>query len=137
MFIIWMIGLVSLWKINRLNIALTYILAFVAFAWVRSVYTGDLFLAEVAPLTGPMYQLFALFMLTDPKTTVKSRTGQNVVVLIIAFFEMILRLNEFVYAPFYALFLVGPIALIVEDRLQENKVDKRADQNLKNVEGVP
>ena len=115
MFVIWIIGLVSLWKINRLNIALTYILAFIAFAWVRSIYTGDLFLAEVAPLTGPMYQLFALFMLTDPKTTVKNRTGQTLVVLVIAFVEMILRLNEFVYAPFYALFLVGPIALIIED----------------------
>jgi len=115
MFVIWIIGLVSLWKINRLNIALTYILAFIAFAWVRSIFTGDLFLAEVAPLTGPMYQLFALFMLTDPKTTVKNRTGQTVVVLVIAFVEMILRLNEFVYAPFYALFLVGPIALIIED----------------------
>jgi enediyne biosynthesis protein E5 len=28
--------------------------------------------------------------------------------------EMILRLNEVVYAPFYALFLVGPTALIAE-----------------------
>ncbi len=136
MFIIWMIGLVSLWKINRLNIALTYILAFVAFAWVRSVYTGDLFLAEVAPLTGPMYQLFALFMLTDPKTTVKSRTGQNVVVLIIAFFEMILRLNEFVYAPFYALFLVGPIALIVEDQWTGKKsLSPANDESLTEIEG--
>lgn len=124
MFVIWIIGLVSLWKINRLNIALTYILAFIAFAWVRSIYTGDLFLAEVAPLTGPMYQLFALFMLTDPKTTVKNRTGQNAVVLVIAFVEMILRLNEFVYAPFYALFIIGPIALIIEDYLLEKRGSK-------------
>jgi len=26
----------------------------------------------------------------------------------------VLRLNEVVYAPFYALFIVGPIALLVE-----------------------
>lgn len=137
MFVIWIIGLVSLWKINRLNIALTYILAFIAFAWVRSIYTGDLFLAEVAPLTGPMYQLFALFMLTDPKTTVKNPTGQTVVVLVIAFVEMILRLNEFVYAPFYALFLVGPIALIIEDHWGGRKSISSANgQDLAAIEGT-
>ncbi len=123
MFIIWAIGLISLWKIKRLNIAMTYILSFIAFAWVRSMFTGDAFVAEVAPLTGPMYQLFALFMMTDPKTTVKSRSGQNMVAFTIAFVEMIFRLNEAVYAPFYALFLIGPIALIIEDYLQGKKAD--------------
>ncbi len=117
MFIIWAIGLISLWKIRRLNIAMTYILSFIAFAWVRSIFTGDAFIAEVAPLTGPMYQLFALFMMTDPKTTVKSRSGQNVVAFTIAFVEMLFRLNEMVYAPFYALFIIGPIALLIEDYL--------------------
>lgn len=75
--VIWAVGLISLWKINRLNITLTYITSFILFAWVRAQFTGDPFLAEVAPLTGPMYQLFALFMMTDPKTTVKSRMGQT------------------------------------------------------------
>lgn len=119
MFIIWAIGLISLWKIKRLNIAMTYILSFIAFAGVRSLITGDAFLAEVAPLTGPMYQLFALFMMTDPKTTVKSKSGQNMVAFSIAFVEMFFRLNEAVYAPFYALFIIGPIALVVEDYLKK------------------
>ena len=39
------------------------------------------------------------------------------VVFLVAFVEMVLRLNEVVYAPFYALFLVGPSALIVEAAL--------------------
>lgn len=125
MFVIWIIGLLSLWKINRLNIPLTYIISFIVFAWVRSVYTGDAFLAEVAPLTGPMYQLFALFMMTDPKTTVKNRMGQNAVAFVIAFLELIFRLNEFVYAPFYALFIIGPIALVIEDYLNtQNNADR-------------
>lgn len=122
MVVIWMVGLISLWKINRLNITLTYIASFIVFAWVRSQFTGDPFLAEVAPLTGPMYQLFVLFMMTDPKTTVKSRTGQNVVAFSIALLEMFLRLNEAVYAPFYALFIIGPIALIIEDQIYQRKL---------------
>jgi hypothetical protein len=35
-------------------------------------------------------------------------------VLIVAVVEMILRLYQSVYAPFYALFLVGPTALLIE-----------------------
>lgn len=128
MFVIWAVGLISLWKINRLNITLTYILSFIAFAWVRSLYTGDPFLAEVAPLTGPMYQLFALFMLTDPKTTVKSRMGQNLVAFSIALLEMFLRLNEAVYAPFYALFIIGPIALIIEDQVYQRRLKQGSNE---------
>ena len=68
----------------------------------------------MAPITGPMYQLFALFMVTDPKTTVSSRRGEMAVVAVVAFVEMLLRLGDVIYAPFYALFLVGPTALLIE-----------------------
>jgi hypothetical protein len=61
-----------------------------------------------------MYQLFALFMITDPKTTVSSRRGEMIVAVLIAVVELFLRLGEVVYAPFYALFLVGPAAMLVE-----------------------
>lgn len=115
MIVIWLVGIFTLMKVGRFNITGTYLAAFVFFAWVRTFFTGDAFLTEVAPLTGPMYQLFALFMMTDPKTTVKNPRAQTVVVVIIAFVEMVLRLAEVVYAPFYALFIVGPIALIIED----------------------
>lgn len=113
MLVIWIVGLLVISKVNRFNICATYILSFIGFAWLRSVITGDLFLAEIAPLTGPMYQLFVLFMITDPKTTPKSTKGQNIVAFLIAFVEFFFRLGEAVYAPFYALFIVGPIALIV------------------------
>jgi Na+-translocating ferredoxin:NAD+ oxidoreductase RnfD subunit len=64
-----------------------------------------------------MYQLFIFFMVTDPKTTVRPKWGQCLVAFIVAFVEMVLRLNEVVYAPFYALFLVGPAAMLIEDWL--------------------
>ena len=34
--------------------------------------------------------------------------------IVVAFVEMLLRLNQVIYAPFYALFLVGPAALLIE-----------------------
>ena len=73
--------------------------------------------AEIAPITGPMYQLFIFFMITDPKTTVRSKLGRCIVVIMVAMVETVLRLNEVVYAPYYALFIVGPTALLLENWL--------------------
>ena len=114
MIVIWAVGLSAVWRARRAHITVAYVLSFVAFAFMRSVIVHDSFLAEVAPITGPMYQLLALFMVTDPKTTVASRRGAVLVVFLVALVEMVLRLAQVIYAPFYALFLVGPSALLVE-----------------------
>jgi len=114
MLVIWIIGLNALRLAKRAHITLAYIASFFAFAFVRSLISDSTFVSEVAPITGPMYQLFALFMITDPKTTVHSRWGAALVAVAVAFVEMLFRLAEVIYAPFYALFVVGPIALLVE-----------------------
>jgi Na+-translocating ferredoxin:NAD+ oxidoreductase RnfD subunit len=114
MIIVWILGSIIIWQVKRFHICATYVGAFVLLAWVRSGITGHPFLAEVAPITGPMYQLFIFFMITDPKTTVQTTWGQCVVVCLVALVEMVLRLHESVYAPLYALFLVGPAANLTE-----------------------
>jgi Na+-translocating ferredoxin:NAD+ oxidoreductase RnfD subunit len=114
MVVIWILGSVIIARLHRFNITGTYVACFIVFAFLRSYITGSPWQSEVAPLTGPMYQLFIFFMITDPKTTMRSRSWQCVVVAIVAFVEMILRLQDVVYAPFYALFLVGPAALSIE-----------------------
>jgi len=114
MAVIWLLGSVIVWRVGRAHISATYVVAFLLFSFVRSAVTGIPWLATVAPITGPMYQLFIFFMITDPKTTVRSKAGQCVVVVIVAFVEMLMRLAEIVYAPFYALFVVGSIAMIIE-----------------------
>jgi hypothetical protein len=115
MVVIWLLGSVIVWRVGRGHISAAYVAAFLVFAVVRTLITGTPFLANVAPITGPMYQLFIFFMVTDPKTTVRSKRWQVVVVIAVAFAEMLLRLAEVLYAPFYALFLVGPAALLIED----------------------
>ncbi len=115
MLVIWVLGSIIIWKLKRFHITLTYVLSFIAFAFVRSMITGHPWLAEVAPITGPMYQLFIFFMITDPKTTVRSsKVAQCVVVVMVALVETILRLTEIVHAPYYALFIVGPTANLIE-----------------------
>lgn len=114
MLAIWTLGSVIVWRLRRFHICATYALSFVAFAWLRSVLTGHSFEAEVAPITGPMYQLFIFFMITDPKTTVKGKRAQIFVAFCVAAVEMVLRLNQNIHAPYYALFSVGPIAVLAD-----------------------
>lgn len=114
MVVIWLLGSVIVWRVGKLHISATYVASFFALSFVRSAITGNPWLATVAPITGPMYQLFIFFMVTDPKTTVRPKWGQCVVVFLVALVEMVLRLQEVVYAPFYALFVVGPSAMLVE-----------------------
>src|SRR5277367_2471976 len=114
MIVIWCLGAVIVWRVRRFHITATYVVSFFAFAFLRSWITASPWQSEIAPITGPMYQLFIFFMVTDPKTTVRTKRGQCLVVFLVAVVEMILRLNQVIYAPFYALFLVGPAALLLE-----------------------
>jgi hypothetical protein len=114
MAIIWLLGFVIVWRVGRLHVSAAYVVSFFVFAFVRSAITGNPWQAAIAPITGPMYQLFIFFMVTDPKTAVRTKRGQVIVVVLVAFVEMLFRLAEVIYAPFYALFLVGPAALLIE-----------------------
>jgi Na+-translocating ferredoxin:NAD+ oxidoreductase RnfD subunit len=114
MVVVWILGSFIIWQVKRFHICATYVGSFLLLAYIRSGITGHPFLAEVAPITGPMYQLFIFFMITDPKTTVHPKWGQCLVAFLVALVEMILRLHESVYAPLYALFLVGPATNLVE-----------------------
>jgi hypothetical protein len=121
MALVWIFGTFILRTVGRLNITATYVASFLLFAFVRSAVTGHPFLSEAAPITGPMYQLFIFFMITDPKTTVGPKWAQSLVAFLIAALEAIFRLMQFVYAPFYALFIIGPIANLIEIALTRRR----------------
>ena len=116
MLVIWFLGSVIIWRLRRFHITGTYVASFIAFAFLRSWITGSPWQSEVAPITGPMYQLFIFFMITDPKTTVTPRWAQCLVAGLVAVAELILRLAHVVNAPFFALTIVGPVAMLVEIR---------------------
>jgi len=123
MLVIWVLGSVIIYRLRRFHITAIYVASFLIFAILRSYLTGSPWQSEVAPITGPMYQLFIFFMITDPKTTVRSKAGQCITVFAVALLEMILRLNQVVYAPFYALFIVGPTAMLIESWLDSRRAN--------------
>ena len=121
MAVIWLLGAAIVWRVGRLHISASYAASFLLLAGVRAWVDGVPWITAAAPITGPMYQLFIFFMVTDPKTTVRSRRGQIIVVVLVAVVEMLLRLADVIYAPFYALFLVGPLAMVTEDLWAERR----------------
>lgn len=122
--VIWAVGLVIAWRAKILHVTATYLVSFLAFALLRSQITGVPALLEIAPITGPMYQLFLFFMVTDPRTTVRTRRGRIGVAVAIAAMECLIRLgNDFGWtavalfqpAPsMYALTIVGPVAMFLD-----------------------
>ena len=118
--VIWAFGLVIAARVGVLHITLTYVASFLLLNSVRAAVLGQPLLAEIAPITGPMYQLFVFFMITDPRTVVRGRRRQIVVAVVIALMETLIRFGAdkgwplptaFSAAPaFLALALVGPVA---------------------------
>jgi enediyne biosynthesis protein E5 len=118
--VIWIFGLIIAARVGVLHITLTYVASFLLLNTLRATALGQPVLPEIAPITGPMYQLFVFFMITDPRTVVRGRTRQIVVAILVAVMEMLIRVasdkgaplpTAFYVAPaFLALAIVGPVA---------------------------
>jgi enediyne biosynthesis protein E5 len=118
--VIWIFGLIIAARVGVLHITLTYVASFLLLNSVRAVALGMPVLPEIAPITGPMYQLFIFFMITDPRTVVRGRNRQILVAISIALMETMIRFASdkgwplptgFNAAPaFFALATVGPVA---------------------------
>jgi len=126
MVVVWCFGTVIIATLGRFHITLTYVISFLLFSVMRAAVTGHPWLAEVAPITGPMYQLYIFFMITDPKTTVHRKWAQCLVAFLVAAVEAVFRLMQFVHSPYYALFVVGPAANLVEIAYDRRERSKRA-----------
>ena len=119
--VIWSFGLAVAWRARVLHVTLMYVGCFAVLAVVRNAIVGGPLLAELAPITGPRYQLFVFFMITDPRTTVGTRRGRMLVAATVAVVETVIRLaGDFQVAllrplypspPILALAIVGPIAM--------------------------
>lgn len=123
--VIWTVGLLTVFRARVLQITLAYLASFVLFAWIRTLVNHHPLGGELGPVTGPMYQLFMFFMVTDPRTIVRGKAGQVGVVFLVALAECAIRLlcdfdvlpagNPLCAAPpMFALFLVGPIFLFAQ-----------------------
>jgi hypothetical protein len=113
--VIWVLGGMILWNLGRLHQPVAFVAAFVPLSLFRAWWTGDPVLAELAPITSPMFQLYMFFMITDPKTTTRGKWSQTLVVVLVAVTETFYRLVfRDVHSLYHALFTVGPITNLIE-----------------------
>jgi Na+-transporting NADH:ubiquinone oxidoreductase subunit NqrB len=118
--VIWMFGLIIAARVGVVHITLTYAASFLLLNGARAAAFGQPILPELAPITGPMYQLFVFFMITDPRTVVRGRRRQMVVAVLIALMETLIRFGSDEGWPLptalnaapaiLALAIVGPLA---------------------------
>jgi enediyne biosynthesis protein E5 len=109
--VIWIFGLVIAARVGVLHITLTYVASFLLLNTLRATALGQPVLPEIAPITGPMYQLFVFFMITDPRTVVRGRTRQIVVAVLVAVMETLIRFASDNGWPMPTAFYVGPAFL--------------------------
>lgn len=134
--VIWIFGLLIAYRVRVLHVTLAYVFSFLGLAAVRNLIVSGPLLAEIAPITGPMYQLFIFFMITDPRTTVSSRRGRILVAFLVALAEFGIRLAADFHVgflgplyhspPILALAIVGPIAMWVDLRRRASRKPARA-----------
>jgi hypothetical protein len=129
---IWGVGLLVVTRARVWHLTVGYLALFSALAWVRTLFNHHPFLAELGPITGPMYTLFVFFMVTDPRTIVSGRGKQLFVLLLIALLECAIRMavdfeklsgdSALAVAPgMFALFFIGAPALWLELRDKQRR----------------
>jgi Na+-translocating ferredoxin:NAD+ oxidoreductase RnfD subunit len=124
--VIWIFGLIIAARVGVLHITLAYLAGFLLLNSVRAALLGMPVLPELAPITGPMYQLFVFFMITDPRTVVRGRRRQIAVAVLIAAAEALIRFASdrgaplpiafYAAPPLVALAIIGPIAKFLDLR---------------------
>lgn len=127
---LFLFGVVVIGRLGRLDVVLTYVAAFILLGFLRSTINGAPIAAEVGILLGPLYQIFIFFMITDPRTSPATRKGRIIYALAIAFTEALFRLLRNHNAPFFAVFVINPLAVIWEALAERSKAG-----DLKRVQG--
>jgi Na+-translocating ferredoxin:NAD+ oxidoreductase RnfD subunit len=134
--VIWVFGLIIAARVGVLHITLTYVASFLLLNGLRAALLGQPVLPELAPITGPMYQLFVFFMITDPRTVVRGRRRQIAVAVAVAVAEAIIRFASdrgwpmpiafYAAPPLVALAIVGPVAKWIDLRRASTSQATRA-----------
>jgi Na+-transporting NADH:ubiquinone oxidoreductase subunit NqrB len=108
-------GAVVLKKVGRWDTSMTFLAAYAAMEAMRSVYLGWTWDVWSHKLMSGSLLMFALFMVTDPRSIPNARSARLVWSIAIAALTFILR-NYFYSsnAVFYALFAMSPVTILLD-----------------------
>ena len=102
--LIFSIGMVMMWRVNRLPLVLGWLAGYCLMGLLRMALGQGGLIFVLGPLTGAEFTLFTFSMIPDPKTSPSERSSQVLWGLAIGLIDGILRLAEFRFSMFYSLF---------------------------------
>jgi Na+-transporting NADH:ubiquinone oxidoreductase subunit NqrB len=108
-------GSVVLKKVGRWDTSISFLLAYAAMEAARSFYLGWTWDVWIHKLMSGSLVMFALFMVTDPRSIPNARSARLIWAIAIAALTFILR-NYFYSsnAVFYALFALSPVTILLD-----------------------
>jgi Na+-transporting NADH:ubiquinone oxidoreductase subunit NqrB len=104
-FIIMFLGLLMMYRINRLDLAFSWLGGYVFMGLLRMALGQGGLVFALGPMTGAEFALFTFVMMPDPKASPPTRRGRIAWGISIAIVDGILRYMEIRYSMFYALFI--------------------------------
>ena len=99
------LGLLMMYRIRRLELALAWLGGYVAMSLLRMALGQGGLVFALGPMTGAEFALFTFVMLPDPKASPPTRKGRIAWGLSIAVLDGVMRYFEIRYSPFYSLFI--------------------------------
>jgi Na+-translocating ferredoxin:NAD+ oxidoreductase RnfD subunit len=104
------LGLVVMWRVNKLPMVLAFWVVFVSGAFLRShLLQVPVAITLWAQVTGGAFVLYSFFMITDPRTSPPTAAGMIAYGAAIGVVDLVFQLNTAVYSLFYALATVTAV----------------------------
>src|SRR5439155_314229 len=101
------IGGFTAFRVSRWDLVMAFVGGFCLMAFVEELISHKGLTFVYGPIVGAAFQLFALSMLTDPKTTPDTRMWRIIFGLTVAGVDGVLRLMSIQNSLFLALFFVS------------------------------
>ncbi|SDN47600.1 NQR2, RnfD, RnfE family [Fictibacillus solisalsi] len=112
MMVILLLGIFATYMANRLDVVLSFLGSFTLFGLLRHYWLGAPMYAALGPLMGASLQLFAFFMITDPKSTPSTRRERILFAFLVGALDAIFRIYRIPNPQFYALSLISLLTII-------------------------
>lgn len=115
-------GGIVLKKVGRWDTTAAFLLGYGGLEAVRNIWLGWTWDVYFHRLTSGSLLLFALFMITDPRSIPNARFARLIWSLAIALVTFILRNFFFIHSSvFWALFIVSPITVVLDIYLRDRQ----------------
>ncbi|KAM3113368.1 RnfABCDGE type electron transport complex subunit D [Phormidesmis sp. 146-33] len=120
-------------RVGRWDTTIAFLATYLGLEAVRNAWLGWTWDVWGHRLMSGSLLMFALFMVTDPRTIPNSRTGRIIWEMAIAFLTFILRNHFFVStAVFWALFALAPLSIVLDMLFPDERFSWNSDASITN-----